>query len=94
MPQTGIIIAEAKVFDGNIFRPRSRQYIEMCRIEDGGGKTVLIGVKNDKHYLHSLLRDDILRGTVHKDDCIVQDDDESFVGVFLRWFKETKNERQ
>lgn len=88
-PDTGVVIAEAKIFDGNIFRPRGRQYIEMCEIEDGGGRTVLIGVKKGKHYLSSLIRDDILRGTVDMRDCIEQGDDESFPEVLKRWFKET-----
>lgn len=94
LPNTGLVIAEAKRFDANIFRPSPRQYIEMCRIEDGGGRTVLIGVKNGKHYLSRLVRDDILRGTVDRRDCVEQTDDESFAEVFQRWFKETKNERQ
>lgn len=94
MPDTGIVIAEAKRFDANIFRPSPRQYIEMCRIEDGGGLTVLIGVRKDKHYLSRLVRDDILRGTVDRRDCVEQGDDETFPEVFQRWFKETKNDER
>lgn len=86
MPETGIVLAEAKRFTGNFFEPSARQYIEMCRIDDGGGVALLIGVKEGKCYLHGTNRDDHPRGRAWVKDCVVQRDDENFPQTFLRWF--------
>jgi hypothetical protein len=85
MPSTGIVIAEAKIFDGHVFQPRGRQYLEMCDWDNAGGVALLIGVKDGKYYLHGTNRDDHPRGQVRDEDCLVGDD---FVEVFQRWYKE------
>jgi len=87
MPSTGIVLAEAKRFTGTFFEPSPRQYIEMCRIDDGGGVALLIGIKDGKYYLHGTNRDahPTCAGRVKAQDCLAGDD---FVEVFQRWHKE------
>lgn len=91
MPQTGIVLAEAKRFTGNVFEPSPRQYIEMCRIDDGGGKALLIGIKGDKFYLHGTHRvSQTVRGRVLAEHCVIQQENEKLPDLFIRWYKETK----
>lgn len=91
LPQTGIVLAEAKRFTGNVFEPSPRQYIEMCRVDDGGGVALLIGVKADRYYLHGTHRmAQTVKGRVLADHCVVQKDGEGFPQVFLRWFGDQK----
>jgi hypothetical protein len=87
MPSTGIVLAEAKRFTGLCFEPRARQFIEMCRVDKGGGLALLIGVKNEVHYLHGTNLLDPQRGRVYTKDCIVQRDGETFPELFQRWYK-------
>ena len=50
-----VFIAEVKLIRGTIFRPTSRQYIELRRINDAGGEHVygiMIGVMNGIFYFH------------------------------------------
>lgn len=88
MPETGLILAEAKRFTGNFFEPSGRQYIEMMRVDDGGGVALLIGVKEGRHYLHGTNRDDAPRGRAWAKDCIVQLEGESFSELLTRWYNE------
>lgn len=85
MPSTGIVLAEAKRFTGNFFEPSARQYIEMCRIDDGGGVALLIGVKDGVYYLHGTNRNDEPRGRAWVEDCLFG---VNFPEVFQRWHKE------
>lgn len=83
--ETGIVLAEAKRFEGLFFEPSPRQYIEMCAIDDGGGVALLIGIRDGRFYLHGTNRDDHPRGRAWAMHCLVGDD---FVEVFKRWHKE------
>ena len=87
MPSTGIVLAEAKRFDGRFFEPSPRQYIEMCRIDQGGGVALLIGIKDGLYYLHGTNRHDHPRGRVYKEQCTFGD---YVPEVFERWFQEGK----
>lgn len=91
MPSTGVVLAEAKRFTGTFFEPSARQYIEMRRIDDGGGVALLIGIKHEHYYLHGTNRDDHPRGRAWVTNCLVG---ENFVEVFQRWHKEVVREPQ
>lgn len=43
-PGNGLVIAEVKRFGGALFYPSPRQFVEMKRIEEGGGQVALIGI--------------------------------------------------
>lgn len=90
-PETGVVLAEAKRFTGNFFEPSLRQWVEMKAIEKGGGVPLLIGVKNELHYLAKPNLTSIsFTGRVSTDnpDCVVQEEGEAFPELFIRWFKE------
>lgn len=92
LPSTGLVMTEAKVFTGNVFEPSPRQYIEMKRIEAGGGKTLLVGWKAGIFHLHGLDHTDkVVRGRVQADACVKDSD---FVEAFKHWFEREQNERQ
>lgn len=88
MPETGIILAEAKRFTGQQFSPSLRQQVELVHIERGGGHALMIGVKEGKHYLSGPNLSDKIYGVIHARDCVIQEDGESFPELFVRWFKE------
>lgn len=81
LPSTGLVIVEAKIFTGNQFKPRDRQYIEMTRINGGGGKTAIVGVKDRRHYFHF---NSLVCGI---DNCIAQEEGETFCDVFRRYIR-------
>lgn len=80
LPTTGMICAEAKRFKGNFFKPSPRQYVEMERINNGGGLSLLIGIKEGVHYLHHSTM------TAFVDNCVVQQNGESFPDLLMRWY--------
>lgn len=88
MPETGLVLAEAKRFTHKFFEPSPRQYVEMCRVDNGGGTALLIGIKGERYYLHSTNRKDHPRGRVYVEQCVEQRDDEKFPDTFIRWFKQ------
>jgi hypothetical protein len=90
-PKTGLILAEAKRFSTTFFEPSPRQYIEMCRVDNGGGVALLIGVhiKTGIHYLHHTNLADHPRGRVEMKNCVAQQPGESFTQTLERWCKET-----
>lgn len=50
-----VFIAEVKLIRASVFRPTSRQYIELRRINDAGGEHVhgiMIGVVDGVYYFH------------------------------------------
>jgi len=85
LPSTGAIFAEVKRFTGNFFEPSPRQWIEMQRINAGGGLSLLIGVKTGTkgpHYFHHEAK------VAYVENCVVQEDGESFCDALRRWHKE------
>jgi hypothetical protein len=92
LPETGIVLAEAKRFTGGFFEPSPRQYIEMCAIDDGGGVALLIGIKNEHYYLHGLMRGGDIhhRGRVPDTWCHIGTD---FVEVFKRWHNQKRTRK-
>lgn len=44
-PFTGVMLVEAKLIRDNIFRATPRQWVEMQRIQNAGGKAFLVGWK-------------------------------------------------
>jgi hypothetical protein len=87
LPETGLILAEAKRFTGRFFEPSPRQYIEMLAVDAGGGKALLIGVKDDVFYLSGTVRDDGVRGRAFIERCAVQQEGETFPQLLQRWYK-------
>jgi hypothetical protein len=60
-----VFIAEVKLIKGTIFRPTSRQYIELRRINDAGGEHVygiMIGVMSGVFFFHE-----------NSGECVVRD---------------------
>jgi hypothetical protein len=82
-PRTGLVLAEAKRVRGGGFGPSPRQYVEMCRIEDGGGVPLLIGIADSRFWLHQLDRNK--EGFVSLTGCVAGD---SFPETFELWFKQ------
>lgn len=52
VPDRGLMMVEAKVFTGSTFGPTPRQFVELCRIEDGGGTAALLGFNKRDHVCH------------------------------------------
>lgn len=80
-PRTGLVLAEAKLIkhvDGS-FAASPRQCVEMTRIRQGGGVTLLIGISSEGHFYlteHTAAK---------KDGCIGGD---RFPETFEWWFKQ------
>lgn len=81
LPTTGPIFAEVKRFTGMRFNPSDRQFVEMERINSGGGLSVLIGVKDDRNYFHVAAKVALV------ENCVIQLDDESFCDALRRWVR-------
>lgn len=88
LPSTGTVLAEAKRFEGTFFEPSPRQWIEMTRIDSGGGTALLIGVKKEIHYLAATVYTDGHRGRVTQNEWVKQREGEDFPDLFRRWYKE------
>lgn len=85
LPNIPVIFAEFKRFDGNFFKPRDRQWVEMTQINNAGGVSALIGVKigtDGPYYFHHEAK------VAYVENCVVQQDDESFCDALRRWYKE------
>lgn len=85
LPDLPVIFAEVKRFTNNIFKPRPRQHVEMIDINAAGGVSVLIGVRvgtKRPYYFHRETE------VAHVDNCVVQQDGESFCDALRRWYKE------
>jgi len=82
LPELPVVFVEAKRFTGNQFKPRDRQWVEMDLIEKAGGKSCLIGVKDDMCYFSKITK------LARVEDCVIQNDGETFCDAFRRWYKE------
>ena len=82
LPGMPPIFAEAKRFTGLFFTPSDRQWVEASRIENAGGKALIVGVKDKRYHLHYTAK------VCYVENCVVQQDDETFCEVLRRWYKE------
>lgn len=79
-PGTEVVLGEAKRFTHLVYKPSPRQYVEMQRIENAGGLSVLIGIKDGRWHFHR----STMVATV--DTSIIQRNDESPLDAYIRWY--------
>lgn len=79
-----VFFVEAKVFTGNVFRPRLRQWVELDHLSLSPKHAVpaMLGVKNGVHCLARYGHE------IKMVDCVVQRDGEHIVELVKRFFHE------